>query len=136
MRTHPRPVVFGGLYYALCKFEQAVVVLEEERSSRWEGACLSPHGKLHDALTVICAVSERDLPDEAKARLRALRIRTSWAASTGKGTQPATLRVISEDEVANLAALFVEIRDCLATAFHEAEREEAERRAETKKTSK
>lgn len=108
----------GNKYYAHEKFGSAVSYLAVNDGPR--------RNLLREARRRFTAVTEADMPpgSQAVADFRSLNTRMTWAEdTTGEGTLPATLALISEEEARAIADLIVEIYSSLTHAIFAAQRD-------------
>ncbi len=107
----------GDKYYAYEKFSSAVRYLAVHDGPRRE--------LLLEARRHFTPITEADLPPDSETitDFRSLMERMTRARdSTGEGTIPATLKLISEDEARAIADLIVDIHSSLTHAIFTAQR--------------
>lgn len=105
----------GDKYYAYEKFGSAVRHLATTSGDIRE--------RLREARAKFSPITEGDLPTtEAREALRAINARLNWAESTGQGTLPATLALITEQEGCAIAGLISDVEGMLAFAIIEAQK--------------
>jgi hypothetical protein len=91
----------GDLNYAAEKFASALRMMATSE--------LPLRQRLREARACAGPVSEHDLPEPARTVFKAFNARITWAASTGEGTCPATLAIVSDGEVRALAGALVDL---------------------------